>query len=159
MAVSSSNRNPLHRGSLKAWTASKIPAIVISASGMATGGRVLHHLKAALPDPRNAVVFAGYQAEGTRGRSLLEKAPTIKMFGEEVPVKCKVEFISSMSGHADRSELFQWMEGLKDKPNMVFKVHGEAPGIETYAQAIRDRFGWKVFVPHYMESFSLFEGI
>lgn len=124
-----------------------------------TGGRILHHMYHRLRNERDTFLIAGYQAEGTRGRSLLEQSPTIKMFGEEVPVKCKVEFISSMSGHADRSELFRWMEGFKEKPKMVFTVHGESPAIETYAQSIRDKFGWKVFVPQYMESFSLFEGI
>src|SRR5690606_4921077 len=134
-------------------------AIIISSSGMMTGGRILHHMYHRLRNERDTFLIAGYQAEGTRGRSLLEQSPTIKMFGEEVPVKCKVEFISSMSGHADRSELFRWMEGFKEKPKMVFTVHGESPAIETYAQSIRDKFGWKVFVPQYMESFSLFEGI
>jgi metallo-beta-lactamase family protein len=134
-------------------------AIIISSSGMMTGGRILHHMYHRLRNPHDTFLIAGYQAEGTRGRSLLDKEPTIKMFGEQVPVKCKVEFISSMSGHADRSELFQWMEGFKEKPKMVFTVHGESPVLENYAQAIRDKFGWNVFVPQYMESFSLFEGI
>lgn len=134
-------------------------AIIISSSGMMTGGRILHHMYHRLRNERDTLLIAGYQAEGTRGRSLLDKSPTIKIFGEEVPVKCKVEFISSMSGHADRSELFQWMEGFKEKPKMVFTVHGESPGIEHYAQAIHDKFGWKVLVPQYMESVSLFEGI
>jgi metallo-beta-lactamase family protein len=134
-------------------------AIIISSSGMMTGGRILHHMYHRLRNEHDTFLIAGYQAEGTRGRSLLDGAATIKIFGEEVPVKCKVEFISSMSGHADRSELFQWMEGFQDKPKMVFTVHGESPGLDTYAQAIRDTFGWKVFVPQYLEAFSLFEGI
>lgn len=137
----------------------KSRAIIISSSGMMTGGRILHHMYHRLRNQQDTFLIAGYQAEGTRGRSLLDGEPTIRMFGENVPVNCKVEYISSMSGHADKEELFKWMSKFKDKPKMTFTIHGEAPDIETYAQAIRDRLGWNVVVPQFLESFSLFEGI
>jgi len=134
-------------------------AIIISSSGMMTGGRILHHLYHRLKRKEDTVLIAGFQAEGTRGRRLLNGEKTIKMFGEEVPVKCNVESISSMSGHADRSELFQWMSGFKQKPKITFTIHGEGNDLQLYAQAIRDKFGWNVTVPHYLESVQLFRGI
>lgn len=137
----------------------KSNAIIISSSGMMTGGRILHHMFQRLRNERDTFLIAGYQAEGTRGRSLLDGNPTIKIFGESVPVKCKVEYMSSMSGHADKEELLQWLGGFSEKPKMAFAVHGEQPDIGVYAQTIRDRLGWNVIVPHYLESFSLFEGI
>src|SRR5690606_5380142 len=93
----------------KDLTASKLPAIVISASGMATGGRVLHHLAAALPDPRHTVLFVGYQAEGTRGRQLVDGVKTVKIHGQDVPVGAKVVKLDSMSAHADRDEILRWL--------------------------------------------------
>lgn len=134
-------------------------AIIISSSGMMTGGRILHHMYHRLRNKQDTFLIAGYQAEGTRGRSLLENAPSVKIFGEEVPVNCTIECISSMSGHADKEELFRWMSNFKTKPKMTFTVHGESPDMDIYAQAIRDRLGWNVVVPQYLESFSLFEGI
>jgi metallo-beta-lactamase family protein len=134
-------------------------AIIISSSGMMTGGRILHHLYHRLRRPEDTVLIAGFQAEGTRGRKLLEGEKTIKMFGEEVPVNCQVEYISSMSGHADRGELFQWMEGFQKKPKITFTIHGEGPDLHAYAQRIRDKMGWNVVVPQYLESVQLFKGI
>ena len=137
----------------------KTNAIIISSSGMMTGGRILHHMFHRLPNEQDTLLIAGYQAEGTRGRSLLEGARSIKIFGEEVPVNCKVEYMSSMSGHADRAELFQWMSALKNKPKLTFCVHGEGADIEAYAQAIRAKMQWNVIVPQYLESVNLFRGI
>lgn len=134
-------------------------AIIISSSGMMTGGRILHHLYHRLQRKEDTVLIAGFQAEGTRGRRLLDGEKTIRMFGEEVPVKCNIEYISSMSGHADRSELFQWMSGFKQKPKITFTVHGEGNDLQLYAQAIRQKFGWNVTVPQYLESVQLFRGI
>jgi metallo-beta-lactamase family protein len=134
-------------------------AIIISSSGMMTGGRILHHLYHRLQRKEDTLLIAGFQAEGTRGRRLLDGEKTIKMFGEEVPVKCTIEYISSMSGHADRGELFQWMSGFKDKPKITFTIHGEGTDLQLYAQAIRERFGWNVMVPQYLESVQLFRGI
>jgi metallo-beta-lactamase family protein len=134
-------------------------AIIISSSGMMTGGRILHHLYHRLRRKEDTVLMAGFQAEGTRGRRLLDGEKTIKIFGEQVPVNCKLEYISSMSGHADRGELFRWLGNFKDKPKMTFTVHGEGHDIQEYAKAIRSKLGWNVIVPKYMESFTLFEGI
>lgn len=134
-------------------------AIIISSSGMMTGGRILHHLYHRLRKSEDTVLISGYQAEGTRGRKLLEGAKTIKIFGEEIPVNCKLEFITSMSGHADKAELMRWLSHFKDKPKLTFTVHGENPDLKQYAQTIRDQLKWNVMVPKYMESVNLFEGI
>ncbi|TFG90797.1 MAG: MBL fold metallo-hydrolase [Candidatus Atribacteria bacterium] len=149
-------KSPEHSKSLNAL---KSRAIIISASGMMTGGRILHHMKQRLPNKQDTFLVAGYQAEGTRGRNLLENSPTIRIFGEDVPVKCKVEFISSMSGHADRGELFSWMGNFTEKPKITFCVHGEGKDLDNYARAIRDTLKWNVIVPEYLESVKLFEGI
>lgn len=143
----------------KALNDIKSRAIIISSSGMMTGGRILHHMYHRLPNKQDTLLIAGYQAEGTRGRRLVDKEPEIKMFGEMVPVRCKVENITSFSGHADRNELFAWMRNFKDKPKMCFVVHGENPGIRNYAQRIRNEMQWNVVEPQYLESVSLFEGI
>jgi len=134
-------------------------AIIISSSGMMTGGRILHHLYNRLQRKEDTVLIAGYQAEGTRGRRLLDGEKTIRMFGQDVPVHCKIEYINSMSGHADKGELFQWMSQFKEKPKITFTTHGEVPQIKIYAQTIREKFGWNVTVPQYLESFELFKGI
>ena len=102
-----------------------MPAIVISSSGMATGGRVLHHLKAALPDPRNAVLLVGFQAAGTRGRSLADGAAAVKIHGQMIPVHARVEKIDSMSAHADSEEVLRWLGGFTRPPRTTFLVHGE----------------------------------
>ena len=137
----------------------KSNAIIISSSGMMTGGRVLHHLYHRLPNPQDTVIVAGYQAEGTRGRRLVDKDPTIRIFGEEVPVKCHVENMTSLSGHADREELFQWMKHFKESPKMVFTVHGEKNNLDAYTKAIKERMRWNVIQPVYLESADLFRGI
>ncbi|MCX7638464.1 MAG: MBL fold metallo-hydrolase [Cyclobacteriaceae bacterium] len=134
-------------------------AIIISSSGMMTGGRILHHLYHRLRRKEDTVLIAGYQAEGTRGRRLLDGEKTIKIFGEEVPVNCRVEYTSAMSGHADREELFRWMGQFQVKPKLTFTVHGEGNDLYAYADAIRQRLKWNVMVPKYMESVHLFQGI
>ncbi|MEO5600860.1 MAG: MBL fold metallo-hydrolase [Cyclobacteriaceae bacterium] len=134
-------------------------AIIISSSGMMTGGRILHHMFHRLRNKQDTLLIAGYQAEGTRGRRLVDGEPTIKIFGEQVTVNCRVESITSFSGHADREELFAWMKNFTNKPKITFVVHGENPGMAIYAQAIRHRLQWNVMEPKYLESFILFEGI
>ena len=134
-------------------------AIIISSSGMMTGGRILHHLYNRLRNPQDTVLIAGYQAEGTRGRNLVDGEPTLTIFGEEVPVKCKVENMSTLSGHADKEELFQWMKNFKRSPKMTFAIHGEGKDLQLYSQAIRERMQWNVVEPQYMEAVSLFQGI
>lgn len=143
----------------KSLNAIKKNAIIISSSGMMTGGRILHHLYHRLPNSQDTVVVAGYQAEGTRGRRLVDKEPTVRIFGEEIPVRCHVENMTSLSGHADKSELFQWMSNFKVSPKIVFTVHGERENIIAYAKGIKDRFGWNVIQPVYLESVNLFKGI
>jgi metallo-beta-lactamase family protein len=137
----------------------KSKAIIISSSGMMTGGRILHHLYHRLPNPQDTVVISGYQAEGTRGRNLIDHAQSIRIFGEDVSVRCTVENMTSLSGHADKQELFGWMGHFKEAPKFVFPVHGEKDNIEAYADEINRRFGWKVLKPVYLESVQLFRGI
>ena len=120
------------------------PAIIISGSGMATGGRILHHLKLRLPDSRTTVLLVGYQAAGTRGRLLQEGAKTLRMYGEQVPVRAKVETLSGMSAHADRGEILRWLSGFKKAPRQVYIVHGEPEPAQHLAESIRSKFGWSV---------------
>lgn len=134
-------------------------AIIISSSGMMTGGRILHHLYHRLRNECDTVLISGYQAEGTRGRDLVDGKPFIKIFGEEVPVKCKVVNMTSLSGHADRAELFAWMKNFRSKPKLVFTTHGEGDYILRYAEHIREELGWNVMVPEYLQHVTLFEGI
>lgn len=134
-------------------------AIIISSSGMMTGGRILHHLYHRLRSPDDTLLISGYQVEGTRGRRLIDKEPTIRIFGEEVPVNCRIENMTSLSGHADREELFSWMKNFKRAPKMTFTVHGEGKDIEAYTSAIRERMKWNVIQPTYLESVQLFTGI
>jgi len=149
-------KTPEHSKSLNSLTSR---AIILSSSGMMTGGRILHHMFNRLRNKQDTFLIAGYQAEGTRGRDLLEKAPSVKIFGEQVPINCTVETITTMSGHADKEELFRWLGSINDRPKLTFTVHGEAPDIEIYAQEIRSRLGWNGVVPNYLESVNLFEGI
>lgn len=137
----------------------KSRAIIISSSGMMTGGRILHHLYHRLRNKQDTVVISGYQAEGTRGRRLVDKESAIQIFGEAVPVNCRVENIASFSGHADADELMAWLGKFSERPKMTFVIHGENPGMARYAQRIRTELGWNVIEPQYLESVSLFEGI
>ncbi len=127
------------------------PAIIVSASGMATGGRVLHHLAARLPDPRNSVILVGYQASETRGRLLLEGRPFVKMLGRYVPVRAEVVDASGFSVHADQSELIAWLAGAGQPKGMVFVVHGEPGPAEALRAAIASRLGYGAVVPRHGE--------
>ena len=137
----------------------KSNAIIISSSGMMTGGRILHHLYHRLRNPADTIIVAGYQAEGTRGRKLVDKEPTIRIFGEEVPVNCRIANMTEFSGHADREELFAWMSNFKKAPKMTFTVHGEKNVLDVYTRNNRDKLGWNVVQPTYLEAFELFRGI
>jgi metallo-beta-lactamase family protein len=123
------------------------PFILLTSSGMATGGRILHHLRQRLPDPKTTVLFVGYQAEGTRGRDLQEGAKTIKMFGEVVPVRAKTKIIDGFSAHGDQSEILRWLQGFARAPKQTYIVHGEPKASGVLAQVIRDRLKWNVAVP------------
>jgi metallo-beta-lactamase family protein len=127
------------------------PAIVISASGMATGGRVLHHLAACLPDPRHTVLFVGFQAEGTRGHALLNGAKAVKIHGMMVPVAARIERIDSMSAHADAGEILRWLNTFANPPRHVYLVHGEPPAQEALKARIETALGWTVHIPQHGE--------
>jgi metallo-beta-lactamase family protein len=135
----------------KALTASRMPAIVISSSGMATGGRVLHHMAAALPDPRHTVLFVGYQAAGTRGRLLVDGAREVKIHGRHVPVAARIAKIDSMSAHADRGEIVRWLTTLPQAPARLCLVHGEAGPMDALRALVTDRFGWQPYMPSHGE--------
>ena len=139
----------------KQLTASKQPAIIISSSGMATGGRVLHHLKAALPDARNTIVFAGFQAEGTRGRQLADGASTVKIHGQTIPVHAHIAKVESMSAHADSQEILRWLGGFKRPPTMTFLVHGELDAMTALQAAITAKLGWPTLMPQHEQSVPL----
>lgn len=134
-------------------------AIIISASGMATGGRILHHLFHHLPHEKNGVIMVGYQAEGTRGRRLLDGEPEVKIYGIEVPVKAKIYQIEGLSAHADQDELMEWAEGFCDKPKLTFLIHGEKESAEALSNKLQEELGWNTAIPQYLESFELFKGI
>jgi metallo-beta-lactamase family protein len=131
------------------------PSIVISSSGMATGGRVLHHLRRALPDPKHTVMFAGFQAEGTRGRQLLEGAHFTKIHGEEVPVRARITKVDSMSAHADTNEIMRWLREFKRPPAVTCLVHGEPAPMDTLKARIEKELGWTVRTPGYQEKMEL----
>ena len=130
-------------------------AIIIAASGMATGGRVLHHLRRRLPDPKTTVLLVGFQAPGTRGRLLQDGARTLRIFGEDVPVRARVEAIHGLSAHADSDGLLRWLRTATGRPRRVFVVHGDPGPAETLAGRIRAELGWDAAVPDYRERVAL----
>jgi metallo-beta-lactamase family protein len=131
----------------RALQESAASAIVISSSGMATGGRVLHHLFRALPDRRNTVLFAGFQAPGTRGRSLVDGASFVKIHGREVPVAARIENLESMSAHADAGEILRWLRGFTAPPALTCLVHGEPAAMDALEARIARELGWNVRAP------------
>lgn len=132
------------------------PMVIISASGMLTGGRILHHLRAYAPDRRNAIVLTGFQAGGTRGSDLLGGARCLRIFGEDVPIAAEVLSIQSMSAHADADELIEWMKPA-DPPTQVFLVHGEPTAADALRARISRELGWRVRVPEHQETVALHE--
>jgi metallo-beta-lactamase family protein len=131
------------------------PMVIIAGSGMATGGRVTHHLAAFAPDPRNAIVLAGFQAGGTRGEKLQNGAASIRIHGEEVPVRASVSSISNLSAHADYSEILDWLSDFKRAPIRTFVTHGEPSSADMMRVRIRDRLEWDVHAPEHLESVDL----
>lgn len=131
------------------------PCIIISASGMITGGRVLHHLVRRLPDSRSTVLLVGYQAEGSGGRALQDGAKYLRIFGEQIPVRARVLDIGQLSAHAGRSELLKWLSGMKVKPRQTFLVHGEPPALDSFRTAITTQYHWPVTIPDYQQTFDL----
>jgi metallo-beta-lactamase family protein len=139
----------------KELTASRKPSIVISSSGMATGGRVLHHMAASLPDPRNTVLFVGYQAAGTRGRQLVDGARDVRIHGQSISVNARIAKIDSMSAHADRGEVLRWLGTFPAKPGRVCLVHGEPEPMDALKALLQQRLGWTAETPQHLQRLSL----
>jgi metallo-beta-lactamase family protein len=129
--------------------------VIISASGMLSGGRILHHLKRRLPDSSTTLVFVGYQAEGTLGRRILSGEREVTIHGERVIVSARVRSIPALSAHADQRGLLDWIAGLKERPRRVFLVHGEEEPRRALAEAMRARFGWDAAMPAEGDSMEL----
>lgn len=139
----------------KALNQRKGPMIVISASGMATGGRVVHHLKAFAPDARNTILFAGYQAGGTRGAAILSGAEAIKIHGEYIPVRAEIVSIDNLSAHADYVEILDWLKHFELPPRQTFVTHGEPQAADALRHRIEEGLGWPTVVPEYLETVEL----
>ena len=139
----------------KALSVRREPCVIVSASGMATGGRVLHHLKALAPDARNAIVFAGYQAGGTRGARMVAGERSIRIFGEDVAVNAEVVSLQGLSAHADAGQLVDWLRGAPRRPRGVFLTHGEPGPADQLRQRLESAFGWPVTVPWQGQSVEL----
>ena len=129
----------------------KYPCIIVSSNGMAMGGRIQHHLLQRLPDPRNLVLFIGFQAPGTRGRQIKDGSPQVKIFGDVVPVRAQVAAIEQFSDHADTPELLDWLRTFKNQPSMTYLVHGEPAASEALREAISKELKWRVEVAKWME--------
>jgi metallo-beta-lactamase family protein len=139
----------------KAINQVKTPCIIVSASGMVSGGRVLHHLALRLPDARNAVLLAGFQAEGTRGRALQEGAKSLTLYGHTVPVAAEIVTMGQLSAHAGKSELLRWLTGLQGAPKQVYMTHGEPEAAQALQQAITVKFQWKASVARYLDTVAI----
>jgi metallo-beta-lactamase family protein len=126
---------------------SRYPSVIISASGMATGGRVLHHIKALAPNPRHHIVFPGFQVAGTRGAKMVEGAREIKMFGQYVAIKAEVSHLDGLSGHADANGLMAWLRQFHTPPRQTYVVHGDPAASDALRTRIADELGWVVKVP------------
>jgi metallo-beta-lactamase family protein len=133
----------------KALVENDQPAIVIASSGMATGGRVVHHLFANLSDARHTVLLVGFQAVGTRGRQLIEGAHYVKMYGQQIMVRARIEKINGMSAHADAGEIIRWLRTFPTPPKMTYLVHGEPPAQEALKRRITTELNWPVEIPSY----------
>jgi metallo-beta-lactamase family protein len=139
----------------KALTANPMPKVIISASGMATGGRVLHHLKRYAPDPKNTILFAGFQAGGTRGAAMISGADRIKIHGGYVPVRAHVANLDMLSAHADADEILRWLRGFRRAPKIAFVTHGEPAAADALRHRIEEELGWRVLVPDQGEKVEL----
>ena len=139
----------------KALSANRYPKVILSASGMATGGRVLHHIAAFAPDHRNTLLFSGFQAAGTRGRKLIEGAREVKMFGQWIPVNAEVAELPMLSAHADSDELVQWLSGFAQAPKRLFIVHGEPDASEGLRERVQRELNWLATVPLQGQEFEL----
>ena len=135
----------------KAIDRNRVPSVIVSASGMATGGRVLHHLRVFAPDPRSTILFTGFQAGGTRGAAMVAGAATVRIFGEDVPVRARVENLSMLSAHADADEIMGWLNRFEAPPKITFVTHGEPEASDTLRQRIERELKWRCLVPAYRD--------
>lgn len=163
-SILANKRHPLRTGSMqtastrdesKKLNAERGTRIIISASGMISGGRVLHHAMRVLPDKNATLIFVGYQAAGTTGRRIQDGEKEVRIFKEWIPVRCHIAKIEGFSAHADWKAVLRWLEGLQNTPQTVFTTHGEPEAAEAMAEHIRERFNWKVHVPQYGETVEL----
>jgi len=136
----------------RALASLRYPAVIISASGMATGGRVVHHIEAFAPHPAHTILFVGHQAMGTRGASLVNGAREVRMHGHWVPVRAEIATIDGLSSHADRDELLAWLGSLHTPPRRVYMTHGEPVSADALRQTVSERLGWRAAVPEYLQS-------
>jgi metallo-beta-lactamase family protein len=163
-SITAEKRHPLRTGSMstassreesKRLNGMSGPRIIISASGMLTGGRVLHHAVRMLPDENSTIIFVGFQAAGTTGRRIQDGESEVKIMKNWVPVRCHVEKVEGFSAHADWKAVIQWLEGLQVTPKKAFTTHGEPDAASAMAGHIHERFGWDVIVPQYKQSVEL----
>ncbi|HKW39492.1 MAG TPA: MBL fold metallo-hydrolase [Burkholderiales bacterium] len=133
----------------------KGPMVVIASSGMATGGRVVHHIKAFAPDPRNTILFSGFQAGGTRGDTILSGAEAVKIHGEYVPIRAEVAIINNLSAHADYAEILDWLRGFERPPRETFITHGEPLAADALRRRVEEQLRWRARVPDYLEKTAL----
>lgn len=131
------------------------PMVIIAASGMATGGRVVHHIKAFAPDKRNTILFAGFQAGGTRGALIVGGAPLVRIHGQEVPIRAEVAMLDDLSAHSDAAEIMSWLRGFKSAPKQTFITHGEPAAADAMRQRIERELHWPCHLPYYLESSAL----
>ena len=139
----------------KSLNTRKGPMIILAGSGMATGGRVVHHLKEIAPDARNTILFSGFQAGGTRGAAMLDGAREIKIHGEYVPIRAEVDIIDNLSAHADATEIVAWLKHFENPPKQTFIVHGEPAASDALRLRIEEQLSWDVCVPDYLEKVTL----
>jgi metallo-beta-lactamase family protein len=135
----------------KKINAEEAPAVIISSSGMVTGGRILHHLAQRLPNPKNLVLFIGFQAPGTRGFAIKSKAPEVKIFGDIIPIRAQVAALEQFSDHADPPELLQWLHTFRNQPATTYLVHGEPDASGQMRESMKKELGWNVQVAQYLE--------
>jgi len=139
----------------QALNARRGPMVIIAASGMATGGRVVHHLKAFAPDPRNTILFAGFQAGGTRGATILGGSPTVRIHGQDIPVRAEVARLEHLSAHADAGEILEWLRHFQSPPKTTFITHGEPAAADAMRQRIERELRWPCHMPCYLETVAL----
>ena len=139
----------------KKINANSVPSVIISSSGMATDGRILHHLAQRLPDPRNLVLFIGFQAPGTRGFAIKSGTDEIKIFGDYVPIRAQIAALEQFSDHADPPELLEWLRTFRNRPETTYLVHGEPVASQQLRQTMSKELGWTVEIASYLEKIEL----